>query len=102
MIEIQDTKKREALHCRSLHVLRLLELPYKSKRATQKPHACMYNNSSNAGVCRWRMGTPMATQVFEGMYITHLWGIHVALSLTCIMKFFQDFRTSKPKRSKRL
>ncbi len=36
--------KREALHCRSLHVLRLLELPYKSKRATQKPHACMYNN----------------------------------------------------------
>ena len=29
--------KREALHCRSLHVLRLLELPYKSKRATQNP-----------------------------------------------------------------
>ena len=31
--------KREALHCRSLHVLRLLELPCKSERATSKPHA---------------------------------------------------------------
>ena len=36
--------KREALHCRSLHTLRLLEMPCLSKRATQKPHACMYNN----------------------------------------------------------
>ena len=32
-------KRREALHCRSLHVLRLLELPCKSERATSKPHA---------------------------------------------------------------
>ena len=36
------------------------------------------------------------------MYITHLRGIHVALFLTEFLKFSYDFRTSKPKRSKRL
>ena len=36
------------------------------------------------------------------MCITHLWGIYVALFLTNNLKFSYDFRSSKPKRSKRL
>ena len=48
------------------------------------------------------MDTPLAVRHSSGMYIAHPRGIHVALFLTYNLKFFQDFRTSKPKRSKRL
>lgn len=48
------------------------------------------------------MDTPLAVRHSSGMYIAHPRGIHAALFLTYNLKFFQDFRTSKPKRSKRL
>ena len=38
--------KREALYCHSLHALRPFHVPIVVKRATQKPHADMYNNPS--------------------------------------------------------
>ena len=44
----------------------------------------------------------MAIRHSDSMYITHLRGIHVALFMTDNLKFSQDFRMSKPKRSKRL
>lgn len=48
------------------------------------------------------MDTPLAVRHNSGIYIIHPRGIHVALFLTGYLKFFQDFRTSNPKRSKRL
>lgn len=47
------------------------------------------------------MDTLLAVQ-HNLVYIIHPRGIHVALFLTGYLKFFQDFRTSNPKRSKRL
>ncbi len=47
--------KCEALHCRSLHVLRLVGNALQVETSNAEPHACMYNNSSNAGICRWCM-----------------------------------------------
>ena len=75
-------------------------VPTLSERATQNPTPVSIT-------IRTRPMLPLAYKYTNGYRhiaacITHPRDIHVALFLTRFLKFSQDFRTSKPKRSKRL
>ena len=69
-----------------------------------EPHADMYITPQYAPKLPLvQEDTPMANRHNEAcLYITHPRGIHRCLVFDLHLKFSQDFRLSKPKRSKRL
>ena len=94
-------KKREALHCRSLHVLRLVGIAHRSRNEQRRtPRRYVYKtttvptNVNGIGIHQWLYGKVRHA-------ITYLRGIHRCFVLDR-NEIFQDFKESKPKRSKRL
>ena len=70
--------KREALHCRSLHSLRLWQSPNvrNEQRRTPRRYVDITPQLYRLLAHRYTNGY---TRYSNGMYITHLRGIHVAL-----------------------
>ena len=45
LLRLRHKKRREALHCRSLHDLRLVGMALQVETSNAEPHADMYNNT---------------------------------------------------------